>query len=55
MEDTNDNTTTTFEFSIRDIIGEAPMKNIPHSTIPSFHGMTSEDPNTFLFEFDIMC
>ena len=31
------------------------MKNIPPSTLPDFHGMTSEDPDSFLFKFDILC
>ena len=31
------------------------MKNIPPSILPNFYGMTSEDPNSFLFEFDILC
>ena len=30
------------------------MKNIPHSTLPNFHGMESEDPYTFLSEFDVL-
>ena len=31
------------------------MKNIPLSALPHFHGMSSEDPNSFLFEFEILC
>jgi hypothetical protein len=31
------------------------MKNIPLSTLPTFYGKRSEDPNTFLFEFNILC
>ena len=50
-----DATITTFEFAISDISGESPMKNIPLSTLPSFQGMTIQDPNTFLFEFDVLC
>ena len=34
---------------------DTPMKNIPPSALPHFHGMTSEDPDFFLFEFDILC
>jgi hypothetical protein len=29
------------------------MKNIPLSTLTTFYGKSSEDPDTFLFEFDI--
>jgi hypothetical protein len=31
------------------------MKNIPLSPLPTFYGKNSEDPYTFLFEFDILC
>ena len=31
------------------------MKNIPASALPHFHGMSYEDPDSFLFEFDILC
>ena len=31
------------------------MKNIQPSILPNFYGMTSEDPNSFLFEFNILC
>ena len=34
---------------------EIKMKNIPPSVLPNFYGMASEDPNSFLFEFDIAC
>lgn len=60
MGDNNKNNTktnatvTTFEFPIGDIRGKAPMKNIPLSSLPSFQGMNIEDPNTFLFEFDVL-
>jgi len=50
-----DITTTTFEFPIRNIRIEAPMNNIPISSLPSFQGMIMEDPDTFLFEFDVLC
>jgi len=30
------------------------MKNIPPSALPHFHGMSTEDPYSFLFEFDIL-
>ena len=31
------------------------MKNIPPSSSPTFYGKSNEDPNTFLFEFGILC
>ena len=31
------------------------MKNIPPSPLPHFHGKVHEDPDTLLFEFDIVC
>jgi len=61
LGDNNDNdtktyaTVTIFEFPIRDIRGEAPIKNIPLSSLPSFQRMIVEDPDTFLFEFDALC
>ena len=30
-------------------------KNIPTATLPKFYGLLTEDPKTFLFEFDILC
>jgi hypothetical protein len=47
--------TSTFRFSIRGSNEETKMKNIPHSTLSNFHGLSKEDPNTFLFEFDVLC
>ena len=31
------------------------MKNIPPSSLPNFYGKINEDPDTFLFEFNIFC
>lgn len=31
------------------------LKNIPPSALPVFYGLMSEDLNTFLFEFDVLC
>jgi hypothetical protein len=45
----------TFGFLIVDPTTIVQMKNIPPSTLPHFHGMVSEDPDAFLFEFDILC
>lgn len=31
------------------------MKNIPPFVLPNFYGMSTKDPDSFLFEFDILC
>lgn len=31
------------------------MKNIPMASLPLFYGKSFEDPDAFLFEFDILC
>ena len=31
------------------------MHIIPSSTLPKFHGLENEDPDTFLFEFEVLC
>ena len=41
--------TSSIEFPIGDIRGDAPMKPITLKTLPNFHGLSSEDPDTFLF------
>jgi hypothetical protein len=52
----DENSFSTLGFPIGDIRrGVTPMKNIPLSALPNFHGLTSEDPDEFLFEFDILC
>ena len=50
----NEETIPTLEFPIRTTPGNYPMKNIPLSALPNFHGLSSEDPYEFLFEFDIL-
>ena len=54
-EEAGNNTETTFGFPILDTAMNVTMKSIPAASLPSFYGKTSEDPNTFLFEFDILC
>ena len=54
-EGENEETIPMFEFPIRITPGNYPMKNIPLSTLPNFHGLSSEDPNEFLFKFHILC
>ena len=52
----DENSFSTLGFPIGDLPREvAPMKNIPLSALPNFHGLSSEDPDEFLFEFDILC
>jgi hypothetical protein len=46
---------STFGFPIKGSNEETKMKNIPHSTLPNFHGLSKEDLDTFLFEFDVLC
>jgi hypothetical protein len=54
-EETGNQTETTFGFLILDTTPNVNMKNIPLSTLPTFYGKNNEDPDTFLFEFDILC
>ena len=45
----------TSRFPILDRAPNVVMKNINPSILPTFHGMTTEDLNAFLFEFGILC
>jgi len=47
--------TSTFRFPIRGSNEGTKMNNIPHSTLPNFHGLSKEDLDTFVFEFDVLC
>eukprot|EP00253_Pinus_taeda_P022188 PITA_22188 len=47
--------TSTLQYPIVDTAANAPMKVIPLQHTPTFHGLTSEDPDAFLFEFDVLC
>ena len=47
--------TSTLEYPIVDPVSNAPMKAIPLQNLPTFHGLISEDPDAFLFEFDVLC
>lgn len=44
-----------FPFLIPDQQGNQNLKNIPSATLPKFYGLIIEDPETFLFEFEILC
>ena len=46
--------TSSIEFPIGDNRGDVPMKPIPLITLVNFHGLSFEDPNTFLFELNIV-
>jgi len=46
--------TSTLEYPVFDQVANAPMKAIPLQIIPTFHGMTTKDPDAFLFEFDVL-
>jgi hypothetical protein len=54
-EETRNQTETTFKFLILDTTPNVNMKNIPLSALSTFYGKNNEDPDTFLFEFDILC
>eukprot|EP00253_Pinus_taeda_P032953 PITA_32953 len=41
-------------FPIRETNGDMKMKNTSPSALPHFHGLTTEDPDTFLFEFVVL-
>jgi hypothetical protein len=43
----------TSRFPILDLEQNTNMKNINPSILPTFHGMSTEDPDAFLFEFSI--
>lgn len=42
-------------FPIRETNGDTKMKNISPYALPHFHGLTTEDLDTFLFEFVVIC
>ncbi len=42
-------------FPILDEDTTLTMKNISPSILPNFHGKINEDPETFLFEFEVLC
>lgn len=44
-----------FGFSIVDEETHTTMKNISPPVLPNFYGLQSEDPETFLFEFEVLC
>jgi len=55
MDGDDDNEEDPLGFPIQDTDGSVHMKNIPPYFLPKFHGLRSEDPETFLFKFEIVC
>ena len=45
----------TFPFPLPSLVTNANLKNIPPIALPKSYGLATEDPDTFLFEFDILC
>ena len=45
----------TLQFLIQQPEGTTPMKNISPQVLPRFNGKVAEDPDEFLFKFDILC
>lgn len=43
-----------FDFSIPSLHNNANLKNILASSLPKLYGLVTQDPDTFLFEFDIL-
>ena len=44
----------TFPFPLPSLVTNANLKNIPPIALPKLYGLAMEDPDTFLFEFDIL-
>ena len=44
-----------FPFPLPSLVTTDNLKNIPSNVLPKFYGLATEDPDTFLFEFDILC
>lgn len=42
-------------FPIRETNGDTKMKDRSPFVLPHFRGLTTEDPDTFLFEFSVIC
>ena len=55
MDGDHDNEEDPLGFPIQDTDGSVHMKNIPSFFLPKLHGLMSEDLETFLFEFEIVC
>ena len=47
-------TQPTFPFPLPSLVTNANLKNTLPNALPKFYGLAIEDPDTFLFEFDIL-
>ena len=45
----------TFPFPLPSLVTNVNLKNIPPTALPKLYGLATEEPDTFLFEFDILC
>ena len=54
-QDRPKNDQQTFGFSILDLAQNTNMKNINPSILPTFHGVSTKDLDSFLFKFDRLC
>ena len=45
----------TLKFPIIDSGRVAPKKSISPHVLPNFHGLENEDPDVFLFQFEVLC
>ena len=55
MDGEDNNEEDPLRFPIQDTDGSVHMKNITPYFLPKFHYLRSEDPKSFLFEFEIVC
>jgi len=55
MDGNDENEEDPLGFPIQDTDVIVHMKNIPPYFLPNFHGLRSENLETFLFEFEILC
>ena len=44
----------TFPFPLSSLVTNANLKSIPPTALPKPYGLATKDPDTFLFEFDIL-
>lgn len=54
MERDNAKTSITIQFPTCFGVAEIKIKSIPYLVIPTFFGSPNEEPNVFLFEFDVL-